>query len=107
MDKSSFHERADEFLSEIVEAIEIADEKGAVDAELIEGILTIEISDDVEYVINKHEPTKQIWVSSPESGASRLSYSEDDNDWQNSDEHSFKDIISDEMARIANIDVEF
>tara|TARA_X000000950_G_scaffold178438_1_gene216569 strand:+ start:21 stop:323 length:303 start_codon:yes stop_codon:yes gene_type:complete len=39
------------------------------ESDLIDGVLTIQDADDKTYVISFHEPTSQIWYSSPLSGA--------------------------------------
>ena len=107
MDEASFHERADDLLESILEAVEIADSDGKLSLDLLEGVLTITIDEDTEYVINKHEPTTRIWMSSPESGASRFAYQEDEDEWHNTNGESIKEVISDELERLAEIDVEF
>ena len=38
------------------------------DAELQGGVLTLD-ADEGTWVINKHAPTRQVWLSSPKSGA--------------------------------------
>ncbi|MCX7365108.1 MAG: iron donor protein CyaY [Alphaproteobacteria bacterium] len=43
------------------------------DAELQAGILTVE-ADEGTWIINKHGPTRQVWVSSPKSGARHYSF---------------------------------
>lgn len=40
-----------------------------IDVELHGGILTLSLSDGGQYVINKHKPNREIWMSSPASGA--------------------------------------
>ena len=40
-----------------------------LEADLIDGVLTIQDLDNKTYVISFHEPTSQIWYSSPLSGA--------------------------------------
>jgi len=107
MDVTCFHERADSFLQDLVDALETADENSTLDVELHEGILTIQLEDNSEYVLNKHEPTSRIWMSSPESGASRYNYDEGDDEWRDSNSNILKEIISEEMAGRAGIDVEF
>ena len=37
--------------------------------DLEDGILTINMDDGGTYLINRHLPTRQIWLSSPKSGA--------------------------------------
>ena len=39
------------------------------DVEFEGGIVTVELADGGRYVINRHAPNRQIWVSSPRSGA--------------------------------------
>ncbi len=45
------------------------------------GILTISLDRGGEYVINKHTPNRQIWLSSPRSGASHFSFDADHAAW--------------------------
>ena len=44
----------------------------ALEVELQGGILTIELEDGRQFVVNKHSPTRQIWLSSPFSGATHF-----------------------------------
>lgn len=107
MDASCFHERADELLEALQDAIEEANTENEVQTDLIDGVLTVTLKRDGEFVLNKHEPTCQIWMSSPESGSSKYKYNEDDDEWYNSAGESFKEKISEELAQLAGIDVEF
>jgi frataxin len=107
MEDSTFHEMADILLEGLMEAIETADENGTIDVEYISGVLTIKLPDGNEYVINKHEPTKQIWVSSPFSGAAKFSYNEDEDEWMPKSGRHFRDFISIEFDKNLNLDVEF
>jgi frataxin len=45
------------------------------------GILTVALDQGGEYVINKHAPNRQIWLSSPRSGASHYAYDEARGAW--------------------------
>lgn len=66
--ESDFHRIADELLEELSLAIETKlDDR--VEVELQEGVLTIDMEDGGRYLINKHAPNRQIWLSSPKSGA--------------------------------------
>ena len=68
LSQSDFDRIADEALEEISLAVETKlDDR--VDVELQEGILTIDMEDGGRYHINKHGPNRQIWLSSPKSGA--------------------------------------
>ena len=68
MNQAEFERRAAEVLDSLFEQIE--DQLGDwLDVEMTGGILQIELPDGGVYVINKHAPNREIWVSSPKSGA--------------------------------------
>ena len=67
MDESSFERLAGRTLDALFDALDAGLEDG--DVEFEGGILTVELSDGGKYVINRHAPNRQIWVSSPRSGA--------------------------------------
>jgi len=69
MNETNFHQIADSFLAKIAAALEEADSRGALELDYLGGILNIEIPPGKQYVINKHTPTRQIWLASPVSGA--------------------------------------
>jgi len=66
--ESGFERIADEALAEIALEVETRlDDR--LEVELQGGILTIDMEDGGRYQINKHGPNRQIWLSSPKSGA--------------------------------------
>jgi len=67
IDDSSFATLADQVLERIADAVE--DAMADADADLQAGILTITLPGRGQYVINKHAPNREIWLSSPKSGA--------------------------------------
>ena len=68
MNQAEFERRAAEILDSLFEQIE--DQLGDwLDVEMAGGILQIELPDGGAYVVNKHAPNREIWVSSPKSGA--------------------------------------
>ncbi|HKP23232.1 MAG TPA: iron donor protein CyaY [Dongiaceae bacterium] len=68
MNQAEFERRAAEILDSLFEQIE--DQLGDwLDVEMGGGILQIELPDGGAYVVNKHAPNREIWVSSPKSGA--------------------------------------
>lgn len=76
MDDSAFESLADSLLEILEETI------GAhTDAERQGGVLTVE-GDDGTWLINKHAPTKQIWLSSPQSGARHYAFDAASGRWQ-------------------------
>ena len=73
MDDSSFIKLADETLASLMHNIE--DVLGdRADIDLQDGILTIDLDEGGSYVVNKHLPNRQIWLSSPLSGAANFAY---------------------------------
>ena len=75
MDASQFEARADAALARLQQAVESA-AGDAVDAELMGGILTLELEAGGVYQINKHLASRQIWLSSPMSGAWHFAWNE-------------------------------
>lgn len=74
-DESTFARLADEKITAIADAVD--EELGdRIDVDVQGGILTLELPDGRQYVINKHAPNRQIWLSSPVSGAAHFDYSE-------------------------------
>lgn len=68
MTDSAFESLADSLLETLEEAI-----AAHADAELQSGVLTIE-GPEGTWVVNKHAPTGQIWLSSPKSGAKHYAF---------------------------------
>jgi frataxin len=80
MDASRFELLADATLARLERALE--DAAGDwLSAELASGILTLELDSGGEYVINKHAPSRQIWLASPASGAWHFAWSEGEQAW--------------------------
>lgn len=68
MTDTSFENLADSLLKTLEEGI-----GDHVDAELQGAVLTIE-GPDGTWIVNKHAPTRQIWLSSPRSGARHYAF---------------------------------
>lgn len=73
--ESQFAAAADQLLNHLADTIDdvLGDE---VDAELQAGILTLSLEAGGQYVINKHAPNRQIWMSSPVSGATHYDFAD-------------------------------
>jgi frataxin len=80
LDETRFATLADETLRRMVEAID-AQASDTLEADLRDGILTIEIESGGQYIVNKHGPNREIWVSSPKSGAWHFAYDEGKRAW--------------------------
>ncbi|MEK9672845.1 MAG: iron donor protein CyaY [Rhodospirillaceae bacterium] len=73
MDQSQFEQAADSLLEDLMDRIDdaLGDQ---MDVDLEGGILTIELDTGGQYVINKHGPNRQVWMSSPKSGATHYDF---------------------------------
>ncbi len=72
LDESRFTTLADHLLERIGDAVE--DAIGDADSDIHAGILTITLPGRGQYVINKHNPNREIWLSSPKSGAHHFTF---------------------------------
>jgi frataxin len=77
MDERAFETLAGQTLAMIAERLEDALSDGA-DVELRGGILTIICEDGGQFVLNKHAPSRELWLSSPVSGATHFARRGDD-----------------------------
>ena len=107
MDERAFETLADQTLAAMLARIE--DQAGDVlDADLLGGILTIDLDDGRQYVINKHAPNRQIWLSSPVSGASHYAWDEPARDWRSTrGGGSLTRLLADELSAVTGRDVRF
>jgi len=76
MNDSAFESLADSLLEALEEGL-----GDVADAELQGGVLTVEGADGT-WVINKHAATKQIWLSSPKSGARHYAFDDASGLWR-------------------------
>lgn len=80
MDASAFEDLAEETLERLFDALdETIGDVADVDQE--GGMLTVELEDGRQYVINKHTANQEIWVSSPISGAAHYRFDEEAGTW--------------------------
>ena len=65
------------------------------------GILNIELDDGRVFIINKHSPNRQIWLSSPLSGAHHFSFDENIGAWASTrDSGQLLSLLEDELSNI-------
>jgi frataxin len=80
VDTNAFETLAQKTLERLFDALE--DAIGAdADVDFEGGILTIELEDGRQYVINKHTASQEIWLSSPISGAVHFAHDADTGQW--------------------------
>ena len=80
MEASAFENLAEETLERMFEALDEAI-GGDADVDFEGGILTIELEDGRQYVINKHTASQEVWVSSPVSGAAHYAFDLEAGTW--------------------------
>jgi frataxin len=68
MDEPEFERQAGKVLDRLMQEIE-DQAMDALDVDLEGGILTIALPGGGQYLLNKHAPNREIWLSSPKSGA--------------------------------------
>ena len=71
MDEAEFNRVADGVINYLAEGVDdiLGD---TIDVDIQGGILILELADRRQYVINKHGPNQEIWLSSPISGAAHF-----------------------------------
>jgi frataxin len=72
MDQAGFERQAAALLEGLFDRIEAAFDDLDVDYE--SGILTLKLPDGRTFLLNKHAPNREIWLSSPVSGAWHFAY---------------------------------
>ena len=103
MKSSEFDDNALKFLEDLAMQIEKADKKYLLGVDFINGVLNIELEDGRLYIINKHLPSKQIWLSSPASGADY--FSPKDNKWLNKNNLSITSVIATELKDLYGMEL--
>ncbi len=108
MDDSRFSQLAGNLLSDLFAKIEaVGDEaEEPLDVDFDGEVMTIDLADGRQYVINKHMASRQIWLSSPVSGASHYRFDDATERWVNTRENNpdFVDTLFAELAAITGSD---
>jgi len=82
MDEATFEKLADATLKALMAEIEEAAGDAIEDIDIQGSVLTIELEDGGTYVINKHAANREIWLSSPKSGAAHYAFDSASGRWQ-------------------------
>ena len=105
MNETDFHRLADATIGALCDTLEAADESGALDVECQNGIITIVAKSGKQWVVNKHAPTMQIWLSSPVSGGVHFTLRE--GEWELADGRRLKSVLANELYDLAGVKVVF
>jgi iron donor protein CyaY len=68
-------------LNRLADNFESADEEGLLEVELSGSTLTLTLPSGPQFVVNRHGPSQQMWLSSPLSGGLHFDYDEDAQAW--------------------------
>ena len=106
IDEQTFGRVADETLRRIAAALEEADDDLEVDLE--GGVLSVEMTDGATFLLNKHAPMRQLWLSSPISGATHYDYDAAAGRWLSTrGGDALNDVLSRDLAQAARVTVTF
>jgi len=96
MEDTIFSNRARTELTTLFELLQQTGKYEDLDIDLQDDVLYITLPTNRQYVINRHTPSKQIWLSSPLTGADYFSYN--DQDWHNKSGGQLKQLLMTELA---------
>ena len=99
MNETHYHQLADSTLDRLEQALEKADAEGSIELEYQNGMMTIAL-DDKQFIVSKHAPTRQLWLSSPVSGGLHFSYDEMKHDWQLADGRGLSVVLIGELGQM-------
>lgn len=106
LDEPAFEAVAEATLGRIESVLE--DEADDLEVDRQGGILTIETADGATFVLNKHAPLRQLWLSSPVSGASHYDYDADRKRWISTRGGAgLNDVLSHDLSTAAGLTLVF
>ncbi len=107
LEDSQFHCLADAYLDALADEIDARDEKAALDADVQQGVLIVTLPSGAQYLVSKHLPTQQLWLSSPVSGGLHFRYNESDSAWELEDGRKLGQLLSQELSAATGIEFRF
>ncbi len=106
LDEQAFEAVAEAALGRIESVLE--DEADDLEVDRQGGVLTIETADGATFVLNKHAPLCQLWLSSPVSGASHYDYDADRKRWISTRGGAdLSDVLSHDLSAAAGLTLVF
>jgi frataxin len=97
--ESVFREQVSVTLEHLFACLEDEDEGGALDIDLHDGVLTIATHAGHTFVVSRHAPNRELWLSSPLTGGSHFFYNPKVNDWALSDGRTLTVVLSEEISQ--------
>ena len=99
MNETHYHQLADNTLDQLEQALEKADAEGVIELEVEGGMMTIALAGK-QFIVSKHAPTRQVWLSSPLSGGLHFSYDEAKKDWLLADGRVLNAVLMAELGQM-------
>jgi iron donor protein CyaY len=87
-------------LNRLADGLEASDEDGVLEVELLSGTLTIALPSGQQFLVNRHTPSQQIWLSSPLSGGLRFDYDESAQAWVLADGRRLDTLLKAELETL-------
>ncbi len=97
LSENDFQDAADLWLENLFELLDSEDDEAQLDIDLEEGVMTITIDEDHTFIINKHAPSTQLWLSSPLSGGLHFDPVEEGKDWTLDDGRRLSIVLAEEL----------
>lgn len=110
LDETHFHAIANAtfmHLSDQLEPAYEAEQLDEVEWDEGAGILTIITAQGATFLLSKHGPSRQLWLSSPRSGGLHFEFCQNIQDWALPDGRTLKSLLADELKQQAAIQVVF
>lgn len=104
LENSQYQCLADTYLEALVDEIEAKDAEGLLDAEVEQGSLTLTLPSGKQYVVSKHAPSKQLWLSSPVSGGLHFAYHEAHSAWELADGRKLCTVLAEELGTATGLE---
>ncbi len=105
MQATPYHQLADSIFNQLEAALEEVDADGQLELDIAGGVMTIVLENGKTFVVSRHEPSQQIWLSSPLSGGLHFSYQS--GIWQLADGRDMTSLLANELKQLAGIHVSF
>jgi len=105
MNETEFQLLVDAALNTLSGALEEMDQKGTLDVEFQDGVMTITMPAGKQFIVSKHTASRQIWLSSPLSGGLHFGYH--NHEWRLPDGRTLSGVLSRELKTLAEIEVVF
>jgi frataxin len=105
MQENEFHPLADGMLTHLLDAIEAADADGELEVDLTQGVLSIDLPDGKQFLVSKHAPSMQLWLSSFLSGGLHFSYDAASGHWLLKDGRSLPSVLAADIAQATGMEI--